>query len=190
MRVGTLRSCVRSAQMVPSSQEVPMHLCHCSENRWALQTQNPDVSGHTTVWQAGPFVWNGNPAEPRTSREDVCRDLGFLIRGLSGLWVPSLGKSLEACAPGAAAAQPEGAAASAGSQTPSCCLGNVFFRPEGSGGGEGRQDSFTNTGLLAPVRVPWTPGQGQRRAGCGHCTLTAPLRWILQTYYKQITFLS
>lgn len=52
---------MQSAQVVPSSQEVPMHLCHCSENRGTLQTQNPDVSGHTRVWQAALFIHNGEP---------------------------------------------------------------------------------------------------------------------------------
>lgn len=68
--------CSGGAQLTVS----PMHLCHCSENWWALQTQNPDVSGHTTGWQAALFVQNGEPSRAQDLQEDVCRDLGFRIR--------------------------------------------------------------------------------------------------------------
>lgn len=69
------------------------------------------------------------------------RGPGLPHRGLSGLRVSSLERSLQACAPGAAVAQPEGAAASAGSQTPSCCLWGCVFPPRGKWGSGLRKEA-------------------------------------------------
>lgn len=90
--------------------------------------------------------WGGR-AEPETSQEDVCRDLGFPIGGLSHLWGAfQPGEVTGVCAMVVAVAPArEGAAASAGSQTLQLlslgmCPPRGKWRTE-----EGGRTGFTNT---------------------------------------------
>lgn len=78
--VGTLRSCVRSAQVVPAHSKCPctsvivLKIGGYCRPRILTRVDTPLCGRQPHLSRME------NLAEPRTSREDECRDLGFRIR--------------------------------------------------------------------------------------------------------------